>query len=102
MERITVGYFSLFFTILLHCRNRRNREASILRAIDDGAETLFDIVANVYSGVDRSFWIPAASNVRLHVDHLAQQNKLPKGFSIETFNCSLVEFAGMVGKSDSK
>ncbi|GLT43495.1 hypothetical protein SLA2020_174380 [Shorea laevis] len=68
-----------------YLKNRRSREASILRAIDDGAETLFDIVANVYSGVDRSFWIPAASNVRLHVDHLAQQNKLPKEFSIQKY-----------------
>lgn len=59
-------------------RNRISRENSILKAIENGAHTLFDIVANVYSDVDRRFWIPAASNVRLHVDHLTQQNKLPK------------------------
>lgn len=62
----------------LNFRNRRSRETSILKAIENGAETLFDIVANVYSDVDRRLWIPAASNVRLHVDHLAEQEKLPK------------------------
>lgn len=59
-------------------RNRRSREASVLKAIENGAETLFDIVAYVYSEVDRRLWIPAASNVRLHVDHLAQEDRLPK------------------------
>lgn len=59
-------------------RNRRSRETAILKAIENGAETLFDIVANVYAEVDCRFWKLAASNVRLHVDHLAQQDKLPK------------------------
>lgn len=59
-------------------RNRRSRETSILKAIENGAETLFDIVSDVYSDVDRSAWIAAASNVRLHVDYLAQQDKLPE------------------------
>lgn len=85
-----------------YLKNRRAREAAILQAIENGVETLFDIVANVYSEVPRSFWIPAASNVRLHVDHLADQNKLPKGFSLESFNSSLVEFDDKVGKFDPK
>ncbi|KAF8390105.1 hypothetical protein HHK36_024627 [Tetracentron sinense] len=76
-----------------YLKNRRNRESSILKAIEGGAETLFDIVAKTYSDVDPSFWIPAASNVRLHVDHLSQQDKLPKGFSLERFNCSIVAFS---------
>lgn len=63
-------------------RNRRNRESSILKSIEDGAGTLFDIVANVYSNVDRSLWFHAASNVRLHIDHLAHQDKLPKVYQI--------------------
>lgn len=67
------------------CRNRRSRELSILEAIENGAKTLIDIVANIYSEVDRSLWLPASSNVRLHVEHLAQQNKLPKEFSIQKF-----------------
>ncbi|XP_050372785.1 uncharacterized protein LOC126790548 [Argentina anserina] len=68
-----------------YLKNRRGRESSILKAIENGAETLFDIVANVYSEVDQSFWVPASSNVRLHVDHLAEQDKLPKAFSIQKF-----------------
>lgn len=64
--------------VIIIFRNRRSREASILKAIEDGAKTLFDIVAYVYSDVDRSVWMFASSNVRLHVDHLAQQHKLPK------------------------
>ncbi|XP_062110094.1 uncharacterized protein LOC133821928 isoform X2 [Humulus lupulus] len=61
-----------------YLKNRRSRETAIVKAIENGAETLFDIVANVYSEVDRRVWGYAASNVRLHVDHLAQQDKLPK------------------------
>lgn len=59
-------------------RNRRSREESILKATENGAQTLYDIVSNVYSGVDRSYWLAASSNVRLHIDNLAVQNKLPK------------------------
>lgn len=56
-----------------------------MKAIEDGADTLFDIVAYTYANVDRSFWIPAASNVRLHVDHLAQQDKLPEVIFHQSF-----------------
>ncbi|KAK4605956.1 hypothetical protein RGQ29_000296 [Quercus rubra] len=85
-----------------YLKNRRSRETSILKAIENGAETLFDIVAEVYSEFDRSVWIPAASNVRLHVEHLAEQDKLPKDFSLETFSCSLAAFADKVGKFETK
>ncbi|KAG2269384.1 hypothetical protein Bca52824_063939 [Brassica carinata] len=61
-----------------YLKNRRSREESILKATEDGAQTLFDIVSNVYSKVDRSFWLAAASNVRLHIDNLAVENKLPE------------------------
>ncbi|KAL2509675.1 Metallo-hydrolase/oxidoreductase superfamily protein [Forsythia ovata] len=81
-----------------YLKNRRNRESTILKAIEGGGKTLFDIVAYTYADVDRSLWLPAASNVRLHVDHLAQKDKLPKDFSIENFNSSLAEFAGNVAK----
>ncbi|KAK6921718.1 LACTB2, winged helix domain, partial [Dillenia turbinata] len=68
--------------ITSHCillfRNRRNRESTILKATESGAETLFDIVAYTYADVDKKLWIPAASNVKLHVDHLAQQDKLTR------------------------
>ncbi|KAK9091359.1 hypothetical protein Sjap_024536 [Stephania japonica] len=68
-----------------YLKNRRQRESSILKAIENGAETLFDIVAKAYYDVDPSFWIAASSNVRLHVDHLAQQDKLPKEWSVQKF-----------------
>ncbi|KAE8716493.1 Metallo-hydrolase/oxidoreductase superfamily protein isoform 3 [Hibiscus syriacus] len=84
-----------------YLKNRRSREASILKAIENGAETLFDIVANVYSGVDHSFWIAAASNVKLRVDHLDQQKKLPEGFSMENFVDSFVEFESQVSALDT-
>ncbi|KAL3501751.1 hypothetical protein ACH5RR_036200 [Cinchona calisaya] len=71
-----------------YLKNRRNRESTILKAIEDGAKTLFDIVSYTYAEVDRSFWIPAASNVKLHVDHLARQDKLPKEFSVQKFQSS--------------
>ena len=59
-------------------RNRRSREASILQSIENGAQTLFEVVSKTYSDVDRKLWIPASFNVRLHVDHLNSQHKLPK------------------------
>ncbi|KAL6010179.1 putative receptor protein kinase CRINKLY4 [Asimina triloba] len=40
--------------------------------------TLFDIVAKVYANVDLRLWLPASSNVRLHLNFLAYQDKLPK------------------------
>ncbi|KAL4282338.1 hypothetical protein GQ457_03G007230 [Hibiscus cannabinus] len=83
-----------------YLKNRRSREASILKAIENGAETLFDIVADVYSEVDHSFWIAAASNVKLHVDHLDQQKKLPEGFSMEKFVDSFDEFESRVADLD--
>ncbi|KAI3699096.1 hypothetical protein L2E82_43140 [Cichorium intybus] len=68
-----------------YLKNRRNRESSILKSIEAGSKTLFDIISYTYADVDRSLWFHAASNVRLHVDHLALQNKLPKEFSIQEF-----------------
>ncbi|XP_020595413.1 uncharacterized protein LOC110035521 isoform X2 [Phalaenopsis equestris] len=75
-----------------YLKHRRERELRILKAIEDGAETLFDIVAKVYADVSRSLWLAASSNVKLHVDHLAYQNMLPKGFSLENFNNSYDDF----------
>ncbi|KAI7739987.1 hypothetical protein M8C21_004402, partial [Ambrosia artemisiifolia] len=60
-----------------YLKNRRNREDTILKAIEAGSNTLFDIVAYTYADVDRGLWVHAASNVRLHVDHLDHQQKLP-------------------------
>ncbi|XWS34986.1 hypothetical protein CRYUN_Cryun21dG0085200 [Craigia yunnanensis] len=76
-----------------YLKNRRSREAGILKAIENGAETLFDVVANVYSGVDCSFWIAVASNVRLHADHHAQQKKLPKRMKQFEMTCFAKELS---------
>ncbi|XP_071693836.1 uncharacterized protein [Rutidosis leptorrhynchoides] len=81
-----------------YLKNRRNREDTILKAIEAGSNTLFDIVAYTYADVDRGLWVHAASNVRLHVDHLDHQNKLPKGFSLENFHSSCSQFTVQVGK----
>lgn len=81
-----------------YLKNRRAREATILKAINDGARTLFDIVAYAYADVDHYFWYPAASNVKLHVYHLAQQDKLPKDFSMARFESSFAKFADLVGR----
>ncbi|KAK1437635.1 hypothetical protein QVD17_03429 [Tagetes erecta] len=81
-----------------YLKNRRNREDTILKAIESGSNTLFDIVAYTYADVDRSLWVHAASNVRLHVDHLDHQKKLPKDFSFGNFNNSCSQFAIQVGK----
>lgn len=62
----------------LYCRNRRARELSILKAIECGAQTLFDITAKVYADYDTNLWLPASMNVQIHVEHLAHQEKLPK------------------------
>ncbi|XP_058091475.1 uncharacterized protein LOC131237621 isoform X4 [Magnolia sinica] len=71
-----------------YLKHRRDRESSILQAIENGAHTLFDILAKSYADVDKKLWIPASSNVRLHVDFLAHQDKLPKEFSMEKFKAS--------------
>ncbi|CAO2174493.1 unnamed protein product [Urochloa humidicola] len=75
-----------------YLRNRRSREASILQSIENGGRTLFEIVSKTYSDVDRKLWIPASFNVRLHVDHLNSQHKLPKDFSLGIFSQSCDEF----------
>ncbi|XP_031386607.1 endoribonuclease LACTB2-like isoform X2 [Punica granatum] len=85
-----------------YLKNRRSREKSILRAIERGAETLFEIVVKAYSRIDHSYWIPASWNVKLHVDHLALLDKLPKCFSIERFNRSLGSFAAELDKFEAK
>ncbi|CAM9001973.1 unnamed protein product [Rhodiola kirilowii] len=68
-----------------YLKNRRHREDLILKAIEGGAQTLFDITSKAYADVDKTLWIPASSNVKLHVEHLAQQNKLPKEFLMQKY-----------------
>lgn len=72
-----------------HFRNRRDREYSVLKAIENGGTTLFDLVSTIYKEVDRGLWFVAASNVKLHVEHLAQQHKLPEVMPM-VIHCSFV------------
>lgn len=69
---------SVKLVLCFSCRHRRDREAKILKSIENGACSMFDIISDVYGDVDKKFWILASSNVRLHVDYLNHQNKLPK------------------------
>ncbi|ERN04030.1 uncharacterized protein LOC18432182 isoform X2 [Amborella trichopoda] len=85
-----------------YLKHRRDRESTILAAIESGAETLYDIVSKSYADVDPSLWVPASSNVRLHVDHLASQNKLPKGFSMENYQSSQDMFVFKMGTNKFK
>ncbi|WOL09455.1 hypothetical protein Cni_G18208 [Canna indica] len=71
-----------------YLKHRRDRELSILKAIENGAETLYDIVSKSYIGLNTKLWLPASSNVRIHVDHLAYQGKLPKDFAMQKFQAS--------------
>ncbi|KAL0917195.1 hypothetical protein M5K25_012242 [Dendrobium thyrsiflorum] len=75
-----------------YLKHRRERELKILKAIENGAKTLYDIVADVYADVSVRLWLAASSNVRLHVDHLAYQGMLPKDFSLDDFNASYDAF----------
>ncbi|URE17085.1 Metallo-beta-lactamase superfamily, partial [Musa troglodytarum] len=80
-----------------YLKHRRDRELSILNAIENGSKTLFDIISKSYADVDIKFWLPASSNVRIHVDHLAYQEKLPKDFSMEDFIHSYEMFLEEMG-----
>lgn len=71
-----------------YLKNRRMREASVLKSIEDGARTLFEVVTTTYRDLDPIFWYHAGSNVRVYVEHLAHQDKLPKEFSLKKFQGS--------------
>ncbi|URE17082.1 Metallo-beta-lactamase superfamily, partial [Musa troglodytarum] len=85
-----------------YLKHRRDRELSILNAIENGSKTLFDIISKSYADVDIKFWLPASSNVRIHVDHLAYQEKLPKDFSMEDFIHSYEMFLEEMGVSNTE
>ncbi|KAH9306208.1 hypothetical protein KI387_010612, partial [Taxus chinensis] len=60
-----------------YVKHRKQREAKVLKAIEGGARTLYEVVSKAYTDVHHNMWIGAASNVKLHVEHLAYQQKLP-------------------------
>lgn len=68
-----------------YIKHRKERETKVLKAIESGATTLYEVVSNAYTDVLPVMWVGAASNVRLHVEHLAYQQKLPEDFSMDTF-----------------
>ncbi|GLJ09982.1 hypothetical protein SUGI_0119590 [Cryptomeria japonica] len=68
-----------------YVKHRKQREAKVLKAVEDGASTLYEIVSKAYTDVNHTMWIAAASNVKLHVEHLAYQQKLPADFSMDKF-----------------
>lgn len=72
-----VYWFSQDVRIGNCARHRESREAKVLKAIESGAETGFEIVSRVYSDTDPSLWPAALSNVKLHVEHLAYLRKIP-------------------------
>lgn len=81
------GRPSLWPTKLLcgYIKHRKERETKVLKAIESGAATLYEVVSKAYTDVLPVMWLGAASNVRLHVEHLAYQQKLPADFSMGTF-----------------
>lgn len=85
-----------------YLKHRRDRESSILRAIANGAATLHDVVSTVYSDVDVKLWLHASSNVRIHVEYLAFQEKLPKEFSLDDFNRSHDSFVARLSTGMAK
>lgn len=68
-----------------YIKHRKERETKVLKAIESGAATLYEIVSKAYTDVLPVMWVGAASNVKLHVEHLAYQQKLPVDFSMDTF-----------------
>lgn len=81
------GQPNLWPTNLLcgYVKHRKQREAKVLKAVEDGARTLYEVVSKAYADVNYTMWIAAASNVKLHVEHLAYQKKLPVDFSMDKF-----------------
>ncbi|KAK9705195.1 hypothetical protein RND81_07G040100 [Saponaria officinalis] len=84
-------------TLCQNLKNRRYRGASVLKAIENGGTTLFDIVSTLQKSNGRPKWIPP-SDVRLHVEYLAQQHRLPEGFSLEAFERSIDTFPNEMSK----
>jgi len=81
------GRPSLWPTNLLcgYIKHRKEREAKVLKAIESGAETLYEVLSKAYIDVLPFMWMGASSNVRLHVEHLAYQKKLPADFPMDRF-----------------
>jgi glyoxylase-like metal-dependent hydrolase (beta-lactamase superfamily II) len=66
-------------TLDYYISHRRERLAEITAALNAGDRTTAEIVARVYSDVDRSLWPYAAWSVRAQLDYLETQEALPPG-----------------------
>ncbi|KAG6550914.1 hypothetical protein Mapa_007529 [Marchantia paleacea] len=71
-----------------YIKHREAREAKILKAIQGGARTAYEITSTAYADTPASLWPQALKNVILHVEHLNDNQKLPKDFSLENFERS--------------
>ena len=56
--------------------HRRQREASILAALADGAETIPDIVAKVYAGLDPALVRAAGLSTLAHLEDLRERGQI--------------------------
>lgn len=68
-------------TLDYYIAHRRERLAEIMGALAAGDVTPAQIVARVYSGVDRSLWPFAEWSVRAQLDHLDALGQLPPGIT---------------------
>ena len=66
-------------TLDYYISHRRERLAEITAALEAGDRTTAEIVARVYSDVDRSLWPFAAWSVRAQLEYLKDQGSLPPG-----------------------
>eukprot|EP00850_Spirogloea_muscicola_P013793 SM000095S25007 [mRNA] locus=s95:491904:498702:+ [translate_table: standard] len=71
-----------------YLRDRVQREEKILRAIEEGASTAYQVVSAAYSDTPPDLWPYALSNVMLHVRRLSEAQSLPQDFSLKTFGRS--------------
>ncbi|MGZ9115466.1 MAG: MBL fold metallo-hydrolase, partial [Methylocystis sp.] len=61
-----------FLRALLH--HRRAREAAILQRLESGDETIAEIVAHIYEGVDKRLHVAAAMTALAHLEDLNSRN----------------------------
>lgn len=84
------GYPTLWPKQMLqnYVRHREAREAMVLNAIQKGARTAYQAVSQAYQDTPAAYWPAALSNVKLHINHLHNLNRLPSDFDMEEFERS--------------
>ncbi|CAM5999517.1 unnamed protein product [Sphagnum balticum] len=71
-----------------YIKHWEEREAKVLKAIEEGAKTAYEVVAQAYNDTPGAFWPAALMNVKLHIEHLDYIHKLPADFDLEEFERS--------------